>query len=277
MRVLEKFCCGRGPDQATCEDVIFVDENFVAVIDGVTDKAGLDYGGQTGGQWAALTVADELSQLPADATLDDAEVRLTARLASEQSELHVNWDDLPPAGATLVCFSRARREVWRIGDGHYALDGMTALGVMQIDEIALAARWAYVQCLRQSGMSDDEIADDPGQRGAQPGSLVRPLVERQHHFANSPQPHPLAYAVLNGHPVPGHLRELIRVAADAREVVISSDGYPQLFPTLEQTERYLAEDLRDDPLRIGRHRGFIAVKPPLLSFDDRSFVRLAID
>lgn len=277
MRVLEQFCCGRGPDQAKCEDVIFVDENFVAVIDGVTDKAGLDYGGQTGGQWAALTVADELSQLAAQATLAEAEVRLTARLASEQGKLHANWDDLPPAGATLVCFSRARREIWRIGDGHYALDGIAALGVMLIDEIALAARWAYVECLRRSGMSDDEIADDPGQRGAQPGSLVRPLVERQHHFANSPQPHPLAYAVLNGHPVPGHLQELIPVTADAREVVMSSDGYPQLFPTLEQTERYLAEDLRDDPLRIGRHRGFIAVKPPMLSFDDRCFVRLAID
>jgi len=48
--------------------VIFVDDNFVAVIDGVTDKAGLDCGGQTGGQWAALTVADELSQLAAEAT-----------------------------------------------------------------------------------------------------------------------------------------------------------------------------------------------------------------
>ena len=237
----------------------------------------LDYGGQTGGRWAALKIADELSRLAPETTLGDAEQRLTARLASEQAELHANWDDLPPAGATLVCFSRARREIWRIGDGHFALDGITHLGAMQIDEIALAVRWAYVECRRQSGMSDDDIADDPGQRGAQPGSLVRPLVERQHHFANSPKPHPLAYAVLNGHPVPVHLRELTQVPADVREVLMSSDGYPQLFSTLEQTERYLAEDLRDDPLRIGLHRGFIAVKPPMLSFDDRSYVRLAID
>ena len=121
---MEKFCCGRGPDQAKCEDVIFVDENFVAVIDGVTDKAGLDYGGQTGGQWAALTVADELSQLPADATLDDAEVRLTARLASEQSELHVNWDDLPRRG-----------RLWSVSRVRAARSGASVTGITPLDGI----------------------------------------------------------------------------------------------------------------------------------------------
>lgn len=275
MRVLESFCCGRQADQSRCEDVLFADEHFVAAIDGVTDKAGLDYEGLTGGRWAALTIADELSLVPAQSSLADTGARLTARLASEQSKLRADWDDLSPAAATLVCYSRIRREIWRIGDGHYAIDGVANHGSTLIDEIALAARWAYVECLRQSGMSDAEIANDPGQFGARPGSLVRPLVERQHNFANLTAPHPLAYGVLNGHLVPEHLCEVAQLKADAHEVAMSSDGYPQIFPTLEQTERYLADDLQADPLRVGRHRGFTPVQPPSLSFDDRSYVRLA--
>jgi hypothetical protein len=272
MLVLESFCRGKRTDQALCEDLVFADENFVAVIDGVSDKSGLDYGGLTGGRWAALTIAAELSLLSAPSTLADAEARLTARLASGQRELHPNWSEMPPAGATLVCYSRIRHEIWRIGDGHYAIDGVANHGVMQIDEIALAARWAYVECLRHAGMSDCEIADDQGQMG----DLLRPLLAVQHHLANFSERHPLAYGVLNGHPVPDHLRETARLDTTVREVAMSSDGYPRLFATLDETERYLASDVHADPLRVGRHRGFAAVRPPLLSYDDRAYVRLAV-
>jgi hypothetical protein len=57
-----------------------------------------------------------------------------------------------------------------------------------------------------------------------------------------------------------------------------SDGYPLLLPTLAETENYLLADLTDDPLRIGKHRSFRAVAPltPLLSFDDRAYVRVAL-
>lgn len=273
MRVIESFCQGKRADQDLCEDAVFVSEHFVAVIDGVSDKNGLDYGGMTGGRWAALTVADELARLPPDATLVEAEKRLTFALASGQDALHASWTDAPPAGATFVCYSRAKNELWRIGDGHYAINGVAHQGSMKIDEIAVAMRWAYIECLRQAGLSDEEIAKD----SVQAGELVRPLLAVQHHLANLSERHPLAYSVLNGHQVPEHLQEVIALKLGVREVAMSSDGYPRLFATLAETERYLAEDVNTDPLRAGRHRGFIAVQSPLLSFDDRSYVRLAID
>ena len=71
--MVETFCQGKHPDQSLCEDALFVGEDFVAVIDGVSDKSGLDYAGMTGGRWAALTIVDELARVPAAATLADAE------------------------------------------------------------------------------------------------------------------------------------------------------------------------------------------------------------
>lgn len=275
MRLVESFCCGKRPDQTLCEDVVFANESFVAVIDGVSDKSGLRYQGLSGGRWAALAVAEEISRLEADSSLGDAQSRIAARLASGQKSLYPDWNENPPAGAALVCYSQARHEIWRIGDGHYAIDGVAAHGTIQIDEIALAARWAYVECLRRSGLSDSDIAEDPGQRGAQPGSLLRPLHLVQHHFANLSERHPLAYGVLNGHPVPDHLCEVVSLSREVQQVVMSTDGYPCLLPTLEATERYLADDLAADPLRVGRHRGFIALEPSMLSYDDRAYVRLA--
>jgi hypothetical protein len=52
-----------------------------------------------------------------------------------------------------------------------------------------------------------------------------------------------------------------------------------ILPTLAESEEYLAKDLGDDPLRIGRHRSFRAVTAStgLLSYDDRAYVRIALD
>lgn len=98
----------------------------------------------------------------------------------------------------------------------------------------------------------------------------------QHHFANAPVKHLLAYGVLNGKPVPSHLREVVALSDEVREVALSSDGYPCLLATLAETERYLAADLRADPLRTGAHRGFTVVGEPLTSYDDRAYARVAV-
>lgn len=170
-----------------------------------------------------------------------------------------------------MCYSRTRRELWRLGDGHYAIDGHADHGTIVIDEVRLAARWAYVECLRQAGVDDAQIAADPALR-----DVTGPLLRVQHHFANAPVKHPLAYGVLNGKPVPTHLREVVALNDEVREVALSSDGYPLLLATLAETERYRATDLRADPLRTGAHRGFTVVCKPLTSYDDRAYARVAV-
>jgi hypothetical protein len=126
--------------------VLYTGEHFVAVMDGVSDRNGLDHEGMSSGRWAALAVADELDRMPAQATLAEAEARLSTHLADRQRALHAERPGRRRAGTTLVCYSRARHELWRIGDGRYAIDGVARHGSLMIDEVALAARWAYVEC-----------------------------------------------------------------------------------------------------------------------------------
>jgi hypothetical protein len=59
------------------------------------------------------------------------------------------------------------------------------------------------------------------------------------------------------------------------EIVIASDGYPELLMTLAASEESLRVDLLADPLRIGIHRGTKGVGLGEVSFDDRVFVRLS--
>jgi glycerophosphoryl diester phosphodiesterase len=59
-------------------------------------------------------------------------------------------------------------------------------------------------------------------------------------------------------------------------IILASDGYPELFDTLEETERYLFQMLTKDPLCIHELRGTKGVRPGNQSFDDRSYISFRV-
>ena len=78
--------------------------------------------------------------------------------------------------------------------------------------------------------------------------------------------------MIDGFPVPAREVHVID-AAGAEMVVLASDGYPILRPTLAESETALKKALQDDPLMC---RGWPSTKglgPGRLSCDDRSYIR----
>ena len=60
------------------------------------------------------------------------------------------------------------------------------------------------------------------------------------------------------------------------EIVLASDGYPRLFPTLAESEQWLDDQRRRDPLNIGDFQATKAFHPDFNSFDDRSYIRFLV-
>lgn len=60
------------------------------------------------------------------------------------------------------------------------------------------------------------------------------------------------------------------------ELVLATDGYPRLFPTLEKTESYLQKCLAEDPLCIKKIKATKGCKPGYSSLDDRAYVRFKL-
>ncbi|MCF0159720.1 MAG: hypothetical protein HUJ99_02920, partial [Bacteroidaceae bacterium] len=82
------------------------------------------------------------------------------------------------------------------------------------------------------------------------------------------------YAVIDGFPIPMRKVKRIRQAWDENtEIILASDGYPRLFPTLRETEDYLKRCLVVDPLCIGRHKATKGWMVGNQSFDDRAYIR----
>ena len=81
------------------------------------------------------------------------------------------------------------------------------------------------------------------------------------------------YAVVDGFDIPQDKVRIIAVGESASEIVLASDGYPLLMPTLEASEQALQAQMATDPLNIGRFKATKAFLAGNNSFDDRSYIR----
>lgn len=103
---------------------------------------------------------------------------------------------------------------------------------------------------------------------------VVPLIEKQLWFEN--RAGMFGCPVLNGL---NFAEEIVKVwtVPPGTEVVLASDGYPQLCRTLEESEAKLREIIAKDPLCLGVGGGKAGVKgimEGMESFDDRAYVRV---
>jgi glycerophosphoryl diester phosphodiesterase len=86
----------------------------------------------------------------------------------------------------------------------------------------------------------------------------------------------ISYSVIDGFPI--YRRHVRIIPLDFRpwEIVLASDGYPVLCPTLAESEQQLQKQREEDPLNIGTFQATKAFHPDFNSFDDRSYIRLKI-
>jgi len=265
MKVVESFIAGKALDRK-CEDLIVATADFVGVLDGATDKTNVLYGGVAGGRFAAQTLGAAMKGLPADCGVSKGVELLTTALRKAIEETGEQSEDHPSASAAI--YSRTRRELWRVGDVSYLIDGRGTAASKQIDVVTSDARAALLRALIARGASVEELrVNDLGR------AMVLPLLEAQHEFRNSEVDSEYGFGAFDGAPIPQRFQESV-IVEEGATVVLSTDGYPGLCPTLAEAEAYLERSLTRDPLRIYEDRTTKAADSDEISFDDRAYIRL---
>ena len=80
------------------------------------------------------------------------------------------------------------------------------------------------------------------------------------------------FSVIDGFPIPTDKVRVIDVS-NATEIVLATDGYPFLHPTLSESEEALARLLSEDPLCISQFKATKGLMRGNQSFDDRTYIR----
>lgn len=297
MKVIESSIIGKKSPEA-CEDGMVVTDDFIAVIDGSTSKTPKHLNpDMKNGRYAMMLISEYIrEELKADASVDDFCQGVTAYIYNKVYEklgVEERLKEHPEERltASAILYSRTRNEVWMVGDCQAIIDGkLYENGKPYEQEIARKR----VELIEQ-GLSPAEA-----RKQIEP-LLIEAMLSGQNQ----------TYTVIDGFPI---YREGVKVVSvsdscsvqdsvpasnsvpasdsvpcsdsvsasgtifvSSSEIVLASDGYPFLKPTLAESEAALAEQIANDPQNI---HSFIATKGIVegnKSFDDRTYIRFSAE
>lgn len=293
MKIIESCIIGKKSSEA-CEDGMVVTDDFIAVIDGSTSKTPKHLNpDMKNGRYAMMLISEYIrEELKADASVDDFCQGVTAYIYNKVYEklgVEERLKERPEERltASAILYSRTRNEVWMVGDCQAIIDGKLYENGKPYEEKIARKR---VELIEQ-GLSPAEA-----RKQIEP-LLIKAMLSGQNQ----------TYTVIDGFPI---YREGVKVVSvsdsssvqgsvsssdscsvqdpvscsgsasasdtipsSSSEIVLASDGYPFLEPTLAASEAALAEQIANDPQNI---HSFIATKGIVegnKSFDDRTYIR----
>ena len=278
MKIIESSIIGKKSQEA-CEDGMVVTDDFIAVIDGSTSKTPKHLNpDMKNGRYAMMLISEYIrEELKADASVDDFCQGVTAYIYNKvyeklgvEERLKEHPEERLTASAILYC--RTRNEVWMVGDCQAIIDGKLYENGKPYEEKIARKR---VELIEQ-GLSPAEA-----RKQIEP-LLIKAMLSGQNQN----------YTVIDGFPIyqegvkvvalktkpvsssiETYFQEQTKPVSSPNEVVLASDGYPFLKPTLAASEAALAEQIANDPQNI---HSFIATKGIVegnKSFDDRTYIR----
>jgi hypothetical protein len=293
MKIIESCIIGKKSPEA-CEDGMVVTDDFIAVIDGSTSKTPKHLNPDVkNGRYAMMLISEYIrEELKTDASVDEFCQGVTAYIYNKVYEklgVEERLKEHPEERltASAILYSRTRNEVWMVGDCQAIIAGKLYENGKPYEEKIARKR---VELIAQ-GLSPAEA-----RKQIEP-LLIKAMLSGQNQ----------TYTVIDGFPI---YREGVKVVSvsdsssvqdsvsssdscsvqdpvscsgsasasdtipsSSSEIVLASDGYPFLKPTLAASEAALAEQIANDPQNI---RSFIATKGIVegnKSFDDRTYIR----
>ena len=281
MKIIESSIIGKKSQEA-CEDGMVVTGDFIAVIDGSTSKTPKHLNpDMKNGRYAMMLISEYIrEELKADASVDDFCQGVTAYIYNKVYEnlgVEERLKEHPEERltASAILYSRTRNEVWMVGDCQAIIDGKLYENGKHYEEKIARKR---VELIEQ-GLSPAEA-----RKQIEP-LLIEAMLSGQNKN----------YTVIDGFPIyqegvkivalktkpvssgiETYFQEQTKPVSSPNEVVLASDGYPFLKPTLAASEAALGHLIAHDPQCI---HDFIATKGLVAgnkSFDDRTYIRFRV-
>ncbi len=262
MKIIEKFTRSKTSIEKDNEDCFFIDDNFAVVVDGVTSKKANSQK-ETNGRFVAQFVCVCFSTISASLAPFEILKELNARL---RVALRAQNRKGESAGGSIVVYNAKRQELFSYGDCCYRIGDEQFQQRKASDIILSQKRSAILKQALAQGATIKELQDNDIGRQA----IIEDLLSASKN-ANSIGED--GYGVLDGKEIIEEYIKVIKVE-QGQTIILSSDGYPSLFPTLKLTEKNLMQLLKKDPLCIHELLGTKGVLSKNESYDDRTYLRL---
>ena len=260
----ESLCVGKDGTMNENGDHIFNSQHFKAVFDGATPKGKRLWEGVPGDVYASRVLCEAMRNVEPSVSPSSLISYLNDVIKKCYAENGVSFEELPPEErlqVSAIIYSVYRREVWCFGDCSVKINNVLYKHTRAGDKLLSDLRAFYTELYGLKNVI--ETGEDPGREA------ILPLLKEFPVMAN--QAGEFGYDVINGGDICTDNIVIYHVKPGDR-IILASDGYPALFDTLEETEKYLFNLLDKDPLCIHELRGTKGVINGNQSFDDRSYI-----
>ena len=177
---------------------------------------------------------------------------------------------------SVVIFSRLCREIWMVGDCQClvsSLDSQSAIVNSQFLDNPKPAE-AELAAMRAEEVKR-QLADGKTVGDMLRNDTARPVIIPR--MIETMRQQNVTYSVVDGFAIDRRHVRIIPLDFNPWEIVLASDGYPFLHPTLQESESALQQQRSTDPLNIGPHfQATKAFHPDNNSFDDRAYIRFRV-
>lgn len=265
MKVIEQYCIGKFNDESLNEDCIFVSDDYIAVIDGVTTKSDRRYHGMKSGKVASIILKKAFEEMPKQLSGKEVVQRLNKAIETFANSCDpiATGNEIPRA--SVIFYSHYEHMIYSYGDSQCYLNGQVYQFEHQIDHMNSLLRKYVLELGIMDGFDLDEMIEKQLDR-----KVIQPFLDQQYRFENSPSF--FGYPVINGTPIADSYLASFKVQAN-QEVILASDGYPCLKETLVESENELKRILKEDPHCMKEFLSTKGLSKNQISFDDRSFIR----
>ena len=276
MKVIESLVIGKLNKEELCEDAISITDNFIVVIDGVTSKSDFIFEGKKDGKLISEILVRAFENLNEEFNCKETINYLNSFVQNWYKEHNLydtlKVDLLKRPAACVIIYSRHYNEIWLIGDCIGLYNEIIIENKSEIDNLATEIRIGMLKYLLETKYCTerDLLVEDISKEA------TRLLRKTQQFVKNKITDSKYNYTVIDGFDTIYDLVKVVKVPENTKEIILCSDGYPKIFPTLEETEKYLKHVIENDPLCYKINPYFRGITEGASSFDDRAYIRFEI-
>ncbi|WP_033159708.1 hypothetical protein [Mycoplasmoides alvi] len=269
-QIIEKLIVGKN-SQDSCEDGYFISKKIIAVVDGGSPKGKLKWlNNKTSGWFAKELILKAFETVNPKWSnkkiISHINLALSNQYKNKEKFFYENPEEQLQAG--IVFYNDLRKEIVSYGDCPILINKKLYDHSKFIDLLSTGLRSFY---LRLNNLRENNKKIKNQEKIVQ--NIILDFLKKQSFFSNLDRP--FGFPVINGLKLNHKLTIVHKVKIDD-EIVLASDGYIKLKPTLKQSENYLQKYLKFDPECYKIFMSTKGIKKGNKSFDDRTYIRFKI-
>lgn len=276
MRIIERFTESKLSRENTCEDGYVLTPDYAVVIDGASAKSNMKIDGVSTGRF----IMEVIRQIVPTLTSEHTAVSFIRELESELQQYYMKYDLLDKfkedintiPNASIAVYSKHQSQIWLFGDAQALVDSVAITNTKAVDDLTSIVRRYVNEYHLARGVTVEELVENDLGR-----DFIAPLLFMQQSFHNTDRDSPFYYSCVDGFDFDENKIVIYDISHSTKEIILASDGYPILHPTLSETENYLAQMNDIDQLAIKENMGVKGKYKGLKSYDDRCYLRLEVN